>query len=125
MPDINRLNETLRKEISMIIAEEIDFPDGLITITHVDCDPNFYSARILISVLPAGLAGSALEKLRKNSRVISNELKNKIRIRKIPHFIWEFDPTEKKAGALDEIFSAAEKEKEMSEDEIEDVNYVS
>jgi ribosome-binding factor A len=125
MPDIKRLNEILRKQISMIIAEEIDFEGGLITISHIECDPNFYSARILISVLPESLAGSALEKLRKSSRLIGNELKNKIRIRKIPHFIWEFDPTEKRAGALDKIFSAAEKEKEMSDDEIEDVNYVS
>jgi ribosome-binding factor A len=123
MPDINRLNETLRKEISMIIAEEIDFPDGLITITHIDCDPNFYSARILISVLPASLAGSALEKLRKNSRLISNELKNKIRMRKIPHFIWEFDPTEKKAGALDKIFQKIEDEKTASDEDIEDITY--
>jgi len=123
MPNIDRLNETLRKEISMIIAEEIDFPDGLITITRVECDTNFYSARILISVLPDSLVGTALEKLRKGSRLIGNELKTKIRIRKIPHLIWEFDPTEKKAGALDKIFAEAEKEKNTPEDEIEDVNY--
>jgi len=123
MPNIDRLNETLRKEISMIIAEEIEFPDGLITITRVECDTNFYSARILISVLPDSLVGTALEKLRKGSRLIGNELKTKIRIRKIPHLIWEFDPTEKHAGALDKIFAEAEKEKNTPEDEIEDVNY--
>jgi ribosome-binding factor A len=123
MPDIERLNETLRKEIAMIITEEVDLPGGLITITRVECDTNFYSARILFSVLPDSLLGTALEKLRKNSGVIGEELKHRIRIRKIPHLIWEFDPTEKQAGALDKIFAAAEKEKNTPEDELEDVNY--
>jgi ribosome-binding factor A len=123
MPNIDRLNESLRKEIAMIIAEEVEFPDGLITITHVECDSNFYSARILFSVLPDSLVGTALEKLRKSSKLIAEELKHRIRIRKIPHLIWEFDPTEKQAGALDKIFAAAEKEKETPDDELEDINY--
>jgi ribosome-binding factor A len=123
MPNIERLNETLRKEIAMIITEEIDFPNGLITITHVECDSNFYSARILFSVLPDSLVGTALEKLRKNSGLIAEELKHRIKIRKIPHLIWEFDPTEKQAGALDKIFAAAEKEKNLPDEELEDINY--
>ncbi|MDD5527435.1 MAG: ribosome-binding factor A [Patescibacteria group bacterium] len=123
MPNIDRVNESLRKEISMIIAENLELPGGLITITRVECDTNFYSARILFSVLPDNLVGTAKELLKKNSGLIGEELKHRIRIRKIPHLIWEFDPTEKQAGALDKIFAAAEKEKETPDDEIEDINY--
>jgi ribosome-binding factor A len=123
MPNIDRLNETLRKEIASIITEEVEFPDGLITITRVECDANFYSARVLFSVLPDSLVGTALEKLRKNSRLIGEELKHRIRIRKIPHLIWEFDPTEKQAGALDKVFAEAEKEKEKSDEELADISY--
>jgi len=123
MPNIDRLNETLRKEIAAIITEEVEFPDGLITITRVECDTNFYSARILFSVLPDSLVGTALEKLRKNSGIIAEELKHRIRIRKIPHLIWEFDPTEKQAGELDKVFAEAEKEKEKSDEELEDISY--
>lgn len=123
MPNIERLNETLRKQIALIIAEEIDFPGGLITITRVECDPNFYSARILFSVLPDNLVGTALEKLKKNSKLIAEELKQRIRIRKIPHLIWDFDPTEKQAGKLDKIFEKIEKEKDAPDEEIEDINY--
>lgn len=107
----------------MIITEEVEFPNGLITICHVECDTNFYSARVLFSVLPDNLVGTALEKLKKNSGLIAEELKRRIRIRKIPHLIWEFDPTEKRAGVLDKAFEAIEREKEKSEDELEDINY--
>jgi len=123
MPNIERLNETLRKQIAQIITEEIEFPSGLITITRVDCDPNFYSAKVSFSVLPDNLVGTALEKLKKNSGLISAELKNRIRMRKIPHFIWSFDPTEKKAGALDKIFEKIEQEKTAPDEEIEDINF--
>ncbi|HTX87200.1 MAG TPA: ribosome-binding factor A [Candidatus Nanoarchaeia archaeon] len=123
MPNIDRINETLRKEIASIIAEEVEIPGGLVTITRVECDTNFYSARILFSVLPDSLVGTALEKLRKSSGLIAEKLKHRVKIRKIPHLIWEFDPTEKQAGALDKIFARAEKEKEISDDELEDINY--
>jgi ribosome-binding factor A len=124
MPNIERLNETLRKQIAAIVAEEVEFPDGLITITRVDCDPNFYSATVSFSVLPDNLVGTALEKLKKNSKLIAEELKSRITMRKIPHFNWNFDPTEKKAGKLETIFQKIEKEKDTPDDELEDVNYI-
>jgi ribosome-binding factor A len=123
MPNIERLNETLRKQIAQIVAEEIDFPDGLITIARIDCDPNFYSAKVSFSVLPDNLVGTALEKLKKNSKLIAEELKSRIRMRKIPHFNWSFDPTEKQAGKLDKIFEKIEREKDAPDEEIEDINY--
>jgi len=123
MPNIERLNETLRKAIAMIVTEEVNLPGGLITITRVECDTNFYSARVLFSVIPDSIVGTTLEKLRRASGIIGEELKHRVKIRKIPHLIWEFDPTEKQAGALDKIFAAAEKEKETPEDEVPDVNY--
>jgi ribosome-binding factor A len=123
MPNIERLNETLRKQIAMIVAEEIHIEGGLITISRVDCDPNYYSAKVSFSILPDNMIGTALEKLKKNSGLIAAELKNRIRMRKIPHFIWEFDPTEKKAGALDKVFQKIEDEKNADDEDIENITF--
>jgi ribosome-binding factor A len=123
MPNIERLNETLRKEIALIVAEEINIDGGLITISRVDCDPNYYSAKVSFSILPDNMVGTALEKFKKSSGLIAAELKNRIRMRKIPHFIWEFDPTEKKASVLEKVFEKIEKEKTAADEDIEDISF--
>lgn len=120
MRNINQVNETLKKEIALAVEELVEFPEGLITISWVACDPNFSSAQIAISVLPDGLAGTALAKLKKTSGPIAHALKNRLRFRHIPRLIWSFDPTEKNADTIEKTF---EKIKEGIEDE-EDINYV-
>jgi len=121
MPKIDQLNETLRKQIASLVAEELEFPNGLITILNVECDTNFYSATIYFSVLPDNLIGSALEKLNKISGTIAKGLKNRTRLRKIPHLIWRFDPTEKKASSIEQIMDKIAEG--INEDEMEDIKY--
>lgn len=123
MPKIEQLNESLRKEIATIIEEIVEFPDGLITVMRVECDPNFFTARVDISVLPDNVAGSALETLRKMSGQIAGELKGRVRLRKMPHLSWKFDPTEKKADVIEKAFNFLAKEKELDTDDLEEVKY--
>lgn len=119
MRNINQVNETLQKEIALAVEELVEFEGGLITISWVKCDTNFSSARIGISVLPDGLAGTALEKLKKASGDISRHLKSRTRFRRVPTFVWIFDPTEKNA---DNIEKTLKKIEEGAEDD-EDINY--
>jgi len=84
----------------------------------VECDPNFRSARIGISVLPDSLAGTALEKLRKTSGEIAHELKGRLRFRHIPKLLWTFDPTEKNVDSLEKIFERIGKEKTNDNDDV-------
>jgi ribosome-binding factor A len=122
--NIERLNETLRKEVALAIEETIDFPDGLITVSWVKCDLNFSSAKIAISVLPDNVVGSALEKLRTSSGEIAGILKNRVRLRKMPKLLWTFDPTEKKAGILEEAFKEMKKIENLPDEEIENLENI-
>lgn len=120
MRNIEQVNETLKKELSAAVSQLVEFPDGLITISWVTCAPNFSSAHIAISVIPDGLAGTALSKLKKANGPIAHVLKERLRFRQIPKLIWSFDPTEKNADSIENTFKKIE---EGVEDE-EDINYV-
>jgi ribosome-binding factor A len=124
MPNIDRLNETLRKEIALAIAETIDFSDGVVTVSWVQCDPNFSSAKIAISVLPDNVAGSALEKLRAASGDIADIIKSRILFRKVPKLLWIFDSTEKKASVLDKTFEEMKKIETMPDEEIDKLDTI-
>ncbi len=116
MHNIERINEELRRETAAAIEKIVILEDGLITVVWANCDSNFSTARIGISVLPDSLAGTALERLRKASGEIAGELKKKLSFRHIPKLYWTFDSTEKKADSLERIFQKIENNEEEEED---------
>lgn len=104
MSRVDQINELLHKELADLISREIYLDNGLITISYVDCSPDLRHAKIAVSVLPENITGTALEKLRKASGGFAGVLKKKLRLKMIPKFIWEFDPTEKEAAVIDRMF---------------------
>lgn len=106
MRRIEQTNELLKERLAYLISREIPLDNGLITIAYVECSPDLRSAKIVVSVLPANLAGTALEKLRRNASMFSESLRKKTRLRQIPKFYWTIDATEKKAAELEKIFKS-------------------
>ena len=115
MSQIEKVNELLHQSLAEAVNKEVFVPNALITISNVECSKNFSVAKINVSILPENLAGTCLEKLRKSSGQIASTLARKIKIRKIPKFIWSFDPTEKQASEIDKIFLQIEKEREENQ----------
>lgn len=110
MSKIAQVNELLHRELAVIINQELEWPDALITIIYVDCSADLQTARIGISVLPDKLAGTALKKLKAASGRFAKIISQNTRLRKAPKLWWEFDDTERRAAALDEVFFKIDKE---------------
>lgn len=104
---ILQVNEMLRTELSNLLAREMPLENGLITITYVKCGADLKNATIGISVLPEGLTGTALERLKKISGQLSQELKKRIKIKFIPKFHWEIDSLERYAIEIDKAIKDA------------------
>ena len=106
-----QLDELLKNQLSEILSKESLFPDGLITITKVDCSPDLQNAKILISVLPDHKSGSALKALRSNSHIGKALGQQKI-LRKMPKLNWQIDSLEKHAFELEEYMQKIKEEEE-------------
>lgn len=100
---IERVNELLLEELAIAINKEVGLPDALITVSFVDCDPDLRSARVGISVLPDKLAGTALRLLKSSTPQLTALIKNRVKLRKLPHLIWEFDATEREAEKIEKL----------------------
>lgn len=111
MRRMEQVNEMLKGKLAVLIAREIPLDNGLITITDVDCSPDFRNLKIGISVLPFNKSKKVLDILKKHGSIFSNVLKKETRLRKIPRFHWLMDKTEENASGLEEIFKDIEKEK--------------
>lgn len=102
---IEQVNELLQSKLASLISREIPIENGLITISYVDCSPNFSHAKIGVSVLPFNLSNSVIEKLKRHSSLFASILKKETKFRKIPKFTWIIDDTEEEASKIDKLLN--------------------
>lgn len=107
MSKIPRLNEILREELAAAVNREVGLPNALITVTYVECSPDLKQAHIGVSVLPDNLAGTALRHLTAATGELVRILKSRVKLRQMPHLIWEFDATEREASKIEKLIAAA------------------
>lgn len=86
---------------------------GFITVTSVRVSKDLRTARVFYSVMGGAAerqnAADSLSFLRSE---IGSILRNRLHLKRIPSFTFEFDDTPEKAGKVESIFSIIEKEKD-------------
>ena len=112
MSRLDQINETLQKELALIISKEAPLEGGMITISKVDVTPDLKSAHIFFTVLPENLAGTALKKLESNKGLFIRELKKRIKIKWIPDIYFKLDEGAIYANQVEAILGEIKREKE-------------
>lgn len=105
MSKLPRINELLHEELALAVNRYVELENALITITYVECSPDLKQAKVGVSVLPDNLAGTALRKLTAATSQLIPVLRQRVKLRKLPHLIWEFDATEKEAGKIEKLIA--------------------
>jgi ribosome-binding factor A len=88
-----RVGEQMKKELSEILGRKIKDPRvGFVTVTDVEVSGDLQQAKVYISVLgDAEKREDTLKGLSKAKGFIRSELGQRIRLRKTPEIIFEFD----------------------------------
>lgn len=89
----NRVGEQMKKELGDIISRKIKDPRvGFVTITDVEVTGDLQQAKVYISVLGGeSQKENTLKGLAKAKGFIRSEIGQRIRLRKTPEIIFEFD----------------------------------
>ena len=88
----NRVAEQIKKEMGEILTRKIKDPRiGFVTVTDVEVTGDLQQAKIYISVLDEDKRQSTLIGLSKATGFIRSEIGQRIRLRKTPEIIFEFD----------------------------------
>ncbi len=104
---IDRLNELLLENLAEAVNKEVFLPNALITVAYVDCDEDLKVARVGFSVLPDHLAGSTMRLLKSSIPQLTGLIKKRVKLRKIPHIVWEFDASEREAEKIEKLIDDA------------------
>ncbi len=105
MSKIPRYNELILEELALAVNREVFLDQALITISYVDCSPDLKQAKVGFSVLPDNLAGTALRKLNSATKQLLPRLKARLKLRKLPRLIWEFDSSEREAHKIERLLA--------------------
>lgn len=89
----NRVGEQMKKELTDIIGRKIKDPRiGFVTVTDVQVTGDLQQAKVYISVLGDDeQKENTLKGLAKAKGFIKSEIGHRIRLRKTPEIIFEFD----------------------------------
>ena len=110
-----RLNELVKRELSGIIAKDINFDAALVSINAVDVSPDLKSAHVFVSTLGAGNKGSVIDRLQACRPALQAELSRHVVLKYTPHLIFHLDESIKRGARVLEILNDLDKGDDKTE----------
>ena len=108
-----RVNEVVKRELSWIIAREMNFEGVLVSINHVDVASDLKNAHVFVSVLGTEAGESVISKLNSHRATLQAELARHVTMKYTPHLIFRLDNSIERGARVIEIMQ----EMEASQDE--------
>ncbi|CAM3736244.1 30S ribosome-binding factor RbfA [Bacillus sp. ISL-35] len=116
---VNRVGEQMKKELGDIISRKIKDPRvGFVTVTDVQVTGDLQQAKVYISVLgDEQQREDTLKGLAKAKGFIRTEIGQRIRLRKTPELIFEFDETMAYGNRINSLIHELQREEQPGEEE--------
>jgi ribosome-binding factor A len=108
-----RVNELLKRELSLIIAREITFEDALVTINQVNVTADLKNAHVYVSVL--GPNSNVLTLLESHRPALQTQLARHVVLKYTPHLIFHLDDSIERGTRVIEILQEIEPPRSQSE----------
>jgi ribosome-binding factor A len=115
----NRVGEQMKKELSEIIGRKIKDPRiGFVTVTDIEVTGDLQQATVYISVLGDEMEReNTLKGLAKAKGFIRSEIGQRIRLRKTPEILFEFDSSVDYGNRIETLITQINSEQIAKNDE--------
>src|SRR5205823_7934146 len=104
-----RLNELVKRELSGIIARQINFGGVLVSINAVDVTPDLKNAHVFVSILGAATGASVIDKLEAHRAALQAELSRHVVLKYTPHLVFHLDDSIERGSRVLEILNEIDK----------------
>ena len=98
-----RVNKLVKRELSSIIAREINFQGALVSINAVDVTPDLKSAHVFVSTLGTDNGKTVIDKLEAHRASLQAELSKHVVLKYTPLLIFHLDDSIKRGSKVLEI----------------------
>ncbi|MBA3273100.1 MAG: 30S ribosome-binding factor RbfA [Chthoniobacterales bacterium] len=115
-----RVNELVRRQLSMIITRDMRFEDVLVTINQVDVTPDLKNAHVFVSVLGKGSAKGVIAQLDANRTVLQAEMAKEVILKYTPHLNFHLDDSIERGDRVFKILQEIAPGGEEDEEDVEE-----
>ena len=106
-----RVNEVLKRELSGLIAREMNFEQGLVSVNQVDITSDLKNAHVFVSVL--GTTGaSVINQLEAHRAALQSALAKHVVLKYTPHLVFHLDDSIERGTRVIEIMQEIESARE-------------
>ena len=108
---VNRLAEQIKKEITYVLATKVKNYDlGFVTVTEVALTGDYSQAKVFYTVLGGEREKEKTkEAFKKIKGFVKSEVAKKIKIRKFPELIFQYDTTAEYALHIESLIASVSK----------------
>lgn len=103
-----RVNELLRRELSIIVTREIAFENALVTINQVHVTPDLKKAHVYVSVLGSSPGATVIAQLESHRVVLQAEMARHVVLKYTPHLVFHLDDSIERGTRVIEILQKIE-----------------
>jgi len=103
-----RINELIKRELSAIIAREIDFEGALVSINGVNVGADLKNAHVFVSVLGGTGSSDIVTVLEAHRPTLQSELGRRVSMKYTPHLIFHLDKSIERGSRVIEILREIE-----------------
>ena len=102
---MDKVNEELKREISIIIDQELKNPNitGIISVTKVRTSPDLKYAKVYISLLNCNSKKNTLEGLKNATGFIRTEIAKRVNLRYTPELVFKIDDSMEYGNHIENI----------------------
>jgi ribosome-binding factor A len=104
-----RVNELVKRELSAIIARELNFEGVLVSVNAVDVTPDLKNAHVFVSILGSGNGATVIDRLEAHRPALQAELSRHVVLKYTPHLIFHLDDSIERGARVLEILQDLEK----------------
>jgi len=98
-----RVNELVKRELSGIVARELNFEPAIVTINHVDVTPDLKNGHVFVSVLGSQAPTDVIAKLEDHRVSLQSELARHVVLKYTPHLVFHLDQSIERGARVIEI----------------------
>lgn len=104
---MDRVNEELKKEISLVIDQNLKNPNitGIISVTKVKTSPDLKYAKVYVSLLNCKSKKNTFEALKNASGFIRTEIAKRVNLRYTPEINFQIDESMEYGSRIENILN--------------------
>lgn len=115
MSRIDKINDYIRDQISLIITKDLALKQGIfVSVTRVDTSKDLHYTKVFVSVFPKAEINYVTKTLKKEMFRIQKRFNQKFVSKNFPKIHFEVDNTGNKITKLDKIFDQIANEQKSS-----------